>query len=52
VKTVIPCPKEKVAELLVDIYNLRLTLPVRGGDMVIPNWQGTGIDVIAVRSVG
>jgi CxxC motif-containing protein len=52
VKSSFPCPKEKIAALLEDIYRLRLSLPVKSGDVVISDWQGTGIDVVAVRSVG
>ncbi|MDR0721771.1 MAG: DUF1667 domain-containing protein [Treponema sp.] len=52
VKTVLPCPKEHIPELLADIYQIRLTLPVKTGDTVIADWRGTGVRVVAVRSIG
>jgi CxxC motif-containing protein len=51
VKSVIPCPKERIPALLSDIYRLHLRLPVKSGDVLIADWQGTGLDVIAVRTV-
>ena len=51
VKTSVPCPKEKINELLADIYRLRLDLPVKTGDRPIVNWKGSGIDVVVVRSL-
>jgi CxxC motif-containing protein len=52
VKTLLPCPKERINDLLSDLYRLRLKLPVKTGDTVITDWQGTGITVVAVRAVG
>jgi CxxC motif-containing protein len=51
VKTTIPCPKEKIPALLADIYRIRVTLPVKAGDLILPDWRGSGIDVIAVRTL-
>jgi CxxC motif-containing protein len=51
VKTTVPCPKEKINELLKDIYHIRVTLPVKTGDKIISAWKGSNIDVIAVRSM-
>ena len=51
VKTSAPCPKEKIDELLADIYRLKIKLPVKAGSRPIENWKGTGIDVIVVRSM-
>ena len=51
VKTSTPCPKEKITELLGDIYRLKVSLPVKTGDKLIVDWQGRGIDVVAVRSL-
>ena len=50
VKTVTPCPKEKISALLDDIYKLKITPPVKTGDIVISNWNGEGIDVAATRN--
>ena len=51
VKTNIPCPKEKIPSLLADIYGTKVTLPVHAGDIIIADWNGSGIDVVASRSV-
>jgi CxxC motif-containing protein len=51
VKTTGPCPKEKINDLLKDIYRVRINLPVREGDIIIADWQGTGIGVVAIRDV-
>ena len=51
VKTSAPCPKEKIDELLADIYLLKVSLPVKAGQKLIADWKGTGIDVVAVRSL-
>jgi len=51
VKSSVPCPKEKILELLEDIYSLKLSLPVKAGDRLIADWKGSGIDVVAVRSL-
>jgi CxxC motif-containing protein len=50
VKTVSPCPKEKIPSLLNDIYKIKITIPVKTGDIIIANWNGEGIDVAATRS--
>ena len=51
VKTTAPCPKRKINELLEDIYNLKVSLPVKAGEKLIADWKGLGFDVIAVRSL-
>ena len=51
VKSSSPCPKEKINELLADIYRLKPKLPVKAGDKLIADWKGIGIDVVAVRSL-
>ena len=50
VKTSAPCPKEKIPELLAEIYRTKVALPVRAGDIIIADWQGCGIDLVASRS--
>jgi CxxC motif-containing protein len=52
VKTSVPCPKEQIPALLRDMYALKVTLPVQSGDTILPGWRGTGIDVVAVRTLG
>ena len=51
VKTSAPCPKEKINELLGDIYRLRVSLPVKAGQTLIADWNSSGVDVVAVRSL-
>jgi len=51
VKTSVPCPREKIPELLADIYGTKAKLPVKLGDIVIADWNGMGIDVTATRSI-
>ena len=51
VKTTAPCPREQIPAILADIYRLQVKLPVKAGDLVIANWQGSGIDVAAARSL-
>ncbi|GHV63205.1 NAD(FAD)-dependent dehydrogenase [Spirochaetia bacterium] len=51
VKTVESCPREKINALLADIYKTRVKLPVKAGDTVIADWQGSGINVVAVRAL-
>jgi CxxC motif-containing protein len=51
VKTASPCPKEKISALLDDIYKVKITLPIKMGDIVIAGWNGSGIDVVASRTL-
>jgi CxxC motif-containing protein len=51
VKTSAPCPKEKINELLADIYKLKVNLPVKTGEKLISDWGNSGIDVVAVRTL-
>ena len=51
VKTSAPCPKEKIEALLADIYRLKVSLPVKTGDRLIADWDGSGIDVVATRTL-
>jgi CxxC motif-containing protein len=51
VKTSVPCPREKIPALLADIYRIEVSLPVKPGDMVLSDWQGSGINVVAVRTL-
>lgn len=51
VKTSAPCPKERIDELLKDIYALKVKVPVQEGAVLLANWKGTGIDVVAERAL-
>jgi len=50
-RSLAPFPREEVPKLLQAIYNLEVALPVRSGQVLIADALGTGIDVIATRSV-
>ncbi len=45
-------PRNEVPGLLKAIYALNVELPVRRGDVLIADYQGSGVDVIATRSLG
>jgi len=51
VRTSSPCPREKIPALLKDIYKIKVTPPVKTGDVLIAGWQGGDINVIATRTV-
>jgi CxxC motif-containing protein len=51
VKTASPCPREKIPALLDDIYKLKITLPVKTGDVLIKDWKGEGINVVVTRTI-
>ncbi|MDR0876931.1 MAG: DUF1667 domain-containing protein [Treponema sp.] len=51
VRTAVPCPKEKISALLDDIYKTKVKLPVTAGDTIIADWRGSGINIIAARSL-
>ena len=44
-------PKERIPELLGEIYALELELPVKRGQVCIADALGTGVDVIVTRSM-
>jgi CxxC motif-containing protein len=52
VKTSSPCLREMIPALLDDIYKAKITLPVKVGDVVIPNWKNEGIDIVCTRTIG
>jgi len=51
VKTSAPCPKERIPDLLADIYGTKVTLPVHVGGVILADWKGSGIDIVATRNV-
>ena len=51
VKSSLPCPREKINDLLANIYSLKVNLPVKAGDKLLTDWKGSGIDIVAVRSL-
>ncbi len=51
VKTRTPIPKAKIEECMREIDALQLKAPIQAGDVLIANVAGTGVDVIATKSV-
>ena len=51
VKTADPIPKAQIAQIMQALSNVRLKAPIRAGDVVVPDICGTGVDIIATRSL-
>jgi len=51
VKTDIPLLKNQIGSLLDRLYELQLQPPVKMGDVVLENFQKTGVNVIATQSI-
>ncbi len=52
VKTERDVPKGKIFEIMEEIHAARASAPVKSGDVIVKNAAGTGVDVIATKSVG
>lgn len=52
VKTTEAIPKKYIDPLLEEIYSLKITIPVKRGDVLISDYQHTGVNVVATRSAG
>ena len=52
VKTKAPIPKKRIADCMQALAGLALKAPVAAGDVVLADVCGTGVDVIATKSVG
>ena len=46
-----PLPKEKLFDCMAVIRELKVKLPVERYDVVIPNVCGTGVDIVATKTV-
>lgn len=51
VRTSAAFPKERIPELLALAASLKIGLPVRRGDVLVRDILGTGIDLIATRTI-
>lgn len=51
VKTAHDIPKDKIFEAMAQIHLAKIHAPVRTGEAVIKNIAGTGIDLVATRTV-
>ena len=50
VKTAHDIPKGKIFDVMAALDGVRMSAPVRIGDVVVPNVCGTGVDVVATRN--
>ena len=44
-------PKDRIRDCLQEIYGLKVTAPVRCGDILLKNVSDTGVDIVASRSM-
>ena len=51
VRTSAPIPKRLIARCMGELAGVRLCAPVRMGSVVLENVCGTGVDVVATKSV-
>lgn len=51
VKTRAPIPKQRIFDCMKELGGLRLAAPIQAGTVICPNVCGSGVDVIATRSV-
>ncbi len=51
VATRTPFPKPRIRDLLAQLRSVRLTAPVKMGEVVLQDALGTGVDVIASRDI-
>jgi CxxC motif-containing protein len=52
VKTDAPLPFELIESLLKEVYALSVKTPVKRGDVLISDFAGTGVQLVASRSIG
>ena len=52
VKTRHAVPKGKIDEVLFAMHQATALLPVKIGDVIVPNAAGTGVDVVATANMG
>ncbi len=51
VRTSVPVPLRMVSRILLAVYALRVEAPVRRGEALIRDFEGSGIDVTASRTL-
>ena len=52
VKTKTAIPKGKIDAVLFSLHQTTVQLPVKIGDVIIPNVADTGVDVVATTNIG
>ncbi|MCG8571834.1 MAG: DUF1667 domain-containing protein [Spirochaetes bacterium] len=51
VKTTAAIPKDLINELIKEIYQLNLKIPIKRNQIIIKDFQGTKVDVVTTRSI-
>ncbi len=51
VKTSVPVPKSMIPDVMKELGNIRLSVPVSAGQVILPDVLGTGADIVATRSL-
>ena len=51
VKTKSPVPKGKISDVLFAMHQATVQLPVKIGDVIVPDVAGTGIDLVATANM-
>jgi len=51
VKTASPVPKKLISDIMEELSRVQVSLPVSIGQVVLPDVLGTGVDIIATRSL-
>lgn len=51
VKTRTPVPKERIQDCMAELAQVKITAPVKAGQVVISNICGTNVDVIATKTL-
>lgn len=51
VKTAAPIPKDRIFDVMAALDTVRLTAPVSVGQVIIPDVAGTGVSIVAARTI-
>ena len=51
VKTKEDIPKEKIMDIMKTLENVKVSAPVKIGDIVLKDAAGTGVDIVATKNV-
>ncbi len=51
VKTDKPILKQHIEALVKHLYSVEVSIPVKTGDIIVENYENTGVNIIATRSV-
>lgn len=51
VRTDSPISKQKISEAMAEVRKITLDRPVSGGDIIVQNFLGLGVNLVATRSI-